>query len=60
MLGIFLVLEIFTLFNCRFQIFRHGERNIERTYPNDPFQDEATFWPGGYGALTNVRFFFDK
>lgn len=21
---------------------------------SDPFKDEATFWPGGYGALTNV------
>lgn len=35
------------------QIFRHGERNIDNTYPNDPFKDEI-YWPGGFGALTNV------
>ncbi|XP_031636631.1 prostatic acid phosphatase-like [Contarinia nasturtii] len=32
-------------------IFRHGERNIERTHPTDPYASES-YWPGGYGALT--------
>lgn len=34
-------------------IFRHGDRNIDRVYPNDPNKDEAN-WPGGIGELTNV------
>lgn len=35
-------------------MFRHGERNILDTYPNDPYDDES-YWPEGYGQLTNVR-----
>lgn len=35
------------------KIFRHGERNIEKSYPNDPYSDESTYWPEGFGALTN-------
>lgn len=35
-------------------IFRHGARNIEKTYPNDPYKDEK-FWPEGLGQLTNVN-----
>ncbi|XP_055305423.1 prostatic acid phosphatase-like [Sitodiplosis mosellana] len=34
-------------------IFRHGERNIEKSYPNDPYKEEK-YWLGGFGALTNV------
>lgn len=34
-------------------IVRHGERNIQKTYPNDPYKDES-FWPGGFGQLTKV------
>lgn len=33
------------------QIFRHGARNIEKTYPNDPYKNEK-FWPEGLGQLT--------
>lgn len=36
------------------KIFRHGQRNIEKTYPNDPWQSESLYWPEGFGALTNV------
>lgn len=38
-----------------FQIFRHGHRNALEGYPNDPYKDEATYWPEGYGQLTIVR-----
>lgn len=38
-----------------YQIFRHGDSNIEKVYPNDPFKDES-YWPEGYGELTNVTF----
>lgn len=37
-----------------FQIFRHGNRNAVGDYPNDPYNDEAKYWPEGYGQLTNV------
>lgn len=37
-------------FSC--QIFRHGDRNIDSVYPNDPYKDEK-YWPEGFGALTN-------
>lgn len=36
-------------------IFRHGARNIEKPYPNDPYKDER-FWPPGFGQLTKVNF----
>ncbi|KAJ6641619.1 Testicular acid phosphatase like, partial [Pseudolycoriella hygida] len=34
-------------------IFRHGERNINKSFPKDPYKNES-FWPGGFGALTNA------
>lgn len=34
------------------QIHRHGERNIAKVFPNDPYKDEI-HWPGGFGQLTN-------
>lgn len=37
-----------------FQLYRHGEANIEKVYPNDPYRNES-YWPGGYGQLTNVN-----
>lgn len=36
------------------QIYRHGDRNIDKVYPNDPYKDEK-YWPGGIGELTNVK-----
>lgn len=53
--------EVFSIFNklttffFRFvsKLCRHGDRNIYGTYPNDPW-GSTEFWPGGYGALTNV------
>lgn len=36
-----------------FQIYRHGDANIDKIYPNDPYKDEV-HWPGGYGQLTNA------
>ncbi len=38
-----------------FKIFRHGHRNALEGYPNDPYKDEALYWPEGYGQLTNVK-----
>lgn len=35
-------------------IYRHGDRNINRKYPNDPWGDEE-HWPGGIGQLTKVK-----
>lgn len=46
---------LFVSFVSLKKICRHGERNIEETYPNDPWQSEK-YWPGGYGELTNVRY----
>lgn len=39
-----------------FQICRHGDRNIYKAYPTDPWAS-MDFWPGGYSALTNVFMF---
>lgn len=41
------------------QIFRHGQRNIMKSYPKDPYKDEV-HWPGGFGQLTNVKLLIDK
>lgn len=35
------------------QVFRHGEKNVKKTYPNDPYKD-VKYWPGGFNALSNV------
>lgn len=35
---------------------RHGERNIEYTFPNDQWKS-TQYWPGGYGQLTNVMIY---
>lgn len=37
---------------CAQIVYRHGNRSIIATYPNDPYKDEK-WWPG-YGELTNV------
>ena len=34
------------------QIYRHGARAPDDTYPTDPNQEDA--WPGGWGSLTQV------
>ncbi|XP_031632797.1 prostatic acid phosphatase-like [Contarinia nasturtii] len=34
-------------------IHRHGERNVLKAYPNDPYANES-YWPGGFGELTKV------
>lgn len=48
--------------NCKFRaekkICRHGDRNILRPYPTDPWKSE-THWPGGFGELTNVNLNFN-
>lgn len=40
--------------NIYSQLYRHGDTNIEKLYPNDPFKDEK-YWNEGYGQLTNVN-----
>nr|CAD7407095.1 unnamed protein product [Timema poppensis] len=35
-------------------LFRHGDRAPTGTYPNDPYNDEAKYWPRGYGQLTEI------
>lgn len=37
------------------QIFRHGDRNVAMTYPNDPYKD-SSHWPEGFFELTKVHF----
>ncbi|XP_046583084.1 prostatic acid phosphatase-like [Haliotis rubra] len=32
------------------QLFRHGDRSPEHTYPNDPYQEDT--WPQRWGELT--------
>lgn len=40
----------------QFQLFRHGDRAIaELSYPKDPYRNES-YWPMGFGQLTNVSF----
>ncbi|XP_031636521.1 uncharacterized protein LOC116349294 [Contarinia nasturtii] len=34
-------------------IFRHGDRNIQFTYKNDPYKDKVN-WPEGFAQLTNL------
>ncbi|XP_055307975.1 prostatic acid phosphatase-like [Sitodiplosis mosellana] len=34
-------------------LYRHGDRNIVGTFPKNQYSD-LKYWPGGYGALTNV------
>jgi len=36
-----------------YQFHRHGEKNPEHVYPNDPYDDEK-LWPGGWAQLTDV------
>ena len=37
------------------QLYRHGDRTPVTTYPTDPYNN-ASYWPDGWGQLTNVRF----
>lgn len=37
-------------------VLRHGQRTPADTYPRDPHVNE-TFFPYGWGQLTNVRFY---
>lgn len=37
-------------------IHRHGDRTPLSTYPNDPYRDPS-YWPDGWGQLTQVRIF---
>lgn len=37
-----------------FKLFRHGEKNPSKLYPNDTHATHE--WPGGLGALTQVRY----
>ncbi|XP_055307347.1 prostatic acid phosphatase-like [Sitodiplosis mosellana] len=34
-------------------IYRHGDRNVMESYPNDPYNDEE-FWDNGFGGLSNL------
>lgn len=38
------------------QVFRHGDRTPIQPYPNDPYRN-ASYWPVGWGQLTNVSVF---
>lgn len=44
---------------CAQVVYRHGNRSIINTYPNDPYQGEK-WWPNGEGELTNVREHLNK
>lgn len=36
------------------QLFRHGDRNINRPHSKSLYKNES-YWPGGFGLLTNVN-----
>lgn len=38
-------------------LYRHGDRNPITPFPTDPWKNES-YWPRGYGSLTNVSFIF--
>lgn len=38
-------------------MFRHGDRTPTECYPRDPYNN-LSYWPEGWGQLTNVRKFF--
>nr|CAD7443699.1 unnamed protein product [Timema bartmani] len=35
-------------------LFRHGDRAPTGAYPNDIYNEEAKYWPRGYGQLSNI------
>ncbi|XP_063241774.1 prostatic acid phosphatase-like [Bacillus rossius redtenbacheri] len=35
-------------------LYRHGDRSPTRSYPNDPYNDVARYWPRGYGQLSEI------
>nr|CAD7568396.1 unnamed protein product [Timema californicum] len=35
-------------------LFRHGDRAPTGAYPNDIYNDEAKYWPRGYGQLSEI------
>ncbi|XP_063242510.1 uncharacterized protein LOC134542291 [Bacillus rossius redtenbacheri] len=35
-------------------LFRHGDRAPTGSYPNDPYNDVARYWPRGYGQLSEI------
>ena len=37
------------------QLYRHGDRTPVASYPTDPYNN-VSYWPNGWGQLTNVRF----
>lgn len=45
--------EIFSLKIYNAQLYRHGDRNIIKSFPNNVYNNES-YWPGGFGQLTNV------
>jgi hypothetical protein len=53
----FIIHHIENIPHCNFQLFRHGDRTIEKKiegYLNDPYRS-YDFYPVGNGQLTNVR-----
>nr|CAD7260514.1 unnamed protein product [Timema shepardi] len=36
------------------ELFRHGDRAPTGAYPNDIYNDEAKYWPRGYGQLSEI------
>jgi len=38
------------------QLYRHGDRSPQKSYPTDPYNESA--WPQGFGQLSIVRLFF--
>ncbi|XP_063242521.1 prostatic acid phosphatase-like [Bacillus rossius redtenbacheri] len=35
-------------------LYRHGDRAPTSSYPNDPYNDVARYWPRGYGQLSEI------